>query len=174
MWGIVGHSPHSPHSFHTSWPSPSPSLSALCLPNTAEDIVALSFLVLMSGNKKMRNSAKPCHSSSRFMYWYVTSLTTLGLLKTARAPVILSVRTGWRPFLINTRKLIRLANLAILETRVKALRSPRWSKPLSLSDAGPCKLKPKPVNKLWDRSWSQRGPAVSTARPNFCLGDRGL
>ncbi|TNN86580.1 hypothetical protein EYF80_003350 [Liparis tanakae] len=69
VWGNVGQSPHSPHSFHAPGPSVAPFPSAPPSPRTMDDTVAFSFLVSISGNRKMRNSAKPCHSSSRFMYW---------------------------------------------------------------------------------------------------------
>lgn len=174
MWGMVGHSPHKPHSFKSPCPSNAAFLSVLTSPKTKEDTVAFSWWVLINGNRKMRNSEKPCHRSSRFIYWYVTSRTTLGLLNTTRAPTILSARRGCWPFFRNTKKLMRLAILAILETRLKHLRSPSAIRPPLCSDTFPPALKPKRSSKLWERSWSQWGPMLSTARLHFCPLDRGL
>ncbi|TNN86578.1 hypothetical protein EYF80_003348 [Liparis tanakae] len=63
-----------------------------------------------------------------------------------------------------------VASCAILENKVRQLRRPRWRKPPTRSDPGPPELRPS--SRLWERSWSQRGPAVSSASPSFCRRDR--
>lgn len=171
---MVGHSPHKPHSFKSPRPSGAACVSVRTSPKTKEDTLAFSWRILINGNRKIRNSEKPCHRSSRFIYWYVTSRATLGLLKTVWAPTILSAKSGCWPFFRNTKKLMRLAIWTMLETRLKHLRSPCVIKLTSCSDTDPLVLKPKHSSKLWERSWNQRAPTLSSARLHFCLRDRGL